>query len=187
MKRKMEIFDVDIEEAAEESEQDRRDHARLQGDLDKLLEHEDTMRVPVAVRRLVDRGVDPVVVAKTLLIGARGGGAMYELSSRSLALAQDEGVAELWIGFAIRDVDPDLAATMLVAGAVWLAMQFGIDKEMLAGFVRDAARRPIDMARVGYGAVDLVDNHGVGDREQVRTGILLAELPMFAPLEYKPS
>lgn len=186
--KKMEIFTVDdLEDAAAESEQDRRDHRRLTADVAELLKHEDSMRVPIAVRRLVDQGVDPVVIAKTLLIGTRAGGTMYTLSSRSVALAQDENAAELWLGVAIRDIDADLAATMLVAGAVWLATQFTIDRAMLADLVRYAARRARHSDRAGYGVVDLVDLHGVGDREQVATAIALAQQPLFAPLEYKPS
>lgn len=41
---------------------------------DELQAEQDTMRVPIAVRRLVDVSVEPIVVAKTLAIGDRAGG-----------------------------------------------------------------------------------------------------------------
>lgn len=184
----MKKFDVtDIEQAAEESEQDRRDLNKLKRNVETLLLNDGAMRVPVAVRNLVDGGVDAVVVAKTLLIGNRPGGFMYEISQRSDALDQHEQAAELWVALAIRDIEVDLGATMLVAGAVWLATQFRIDRDMLCGMVSRAAvdllrRNP---ERRGYGAVDLVDLHGVGDRDSIVQSIRLAELPKFAPLEYK--
>ena len=112
-------FEVDTEQAAAESEQDRRDHRRLTGDVAELLVHEDAMRVPIAVRRLVDAGVEPIVVAKTLAIGDRDGGLMYRLSTRAaaFALAEHEALAVDWISLAIRDADPDLAADVMVSGA----------------------------------------------------------------------
>ncbi len=63
------------------------------------------MRVPIAVRRLVDAGVEPTVVAKTLTIGDRDGGLMYRLSTRAgaFALAEHEAIAVNWISLAIRD------------------------------------------------------------------------------------
>jgi hypothetical protein len=110
---------VNTEQAAAESEQDRRDHRRLAGDVAELLAHEDAMRVPIAVRRLVDAGVEPIVVAKTLAIGDRDGGLMYRLSTRAgaFALAEHEAIAVDWISLAIRDADPDTAADVMVSGA----------------------------------------------------------------------
>ena len=184
----MKTFDVaDLEEAAAESEQDRRDHRALTGRVAELLKHDDAMRVPVAVKRLVDGGIDPVVVAKTLLIGDRDGGPAYTLSSRAAALGHEEQAAALWIGLALRDCEPDLGATVAIAGAVWLATQFTLSRELLADLVINAARRPRHPERLGYGAVDLIDNHGVGDRNQVVESVRLATLPLFAPLEYRPS
>jgi hypothetical protein len=83
-------------------------------------------------------------------------------------------------------MDADLAATFMISGAVWLALQYGIDREMLAGLVIAAEHRPRHLERAGYGVIDLVDAHGVGDRSQVITAIKLAQLPSFAPLEYRP-
>jgi len=51
-------IEVDLEQAAAESAQDRRDHRRLTGDVAELLAHDEAMRVPIAVRRLVDAGVE---------------------------------------------------------------------------------------------------------------------------------
>ncbi len=92
-------IEVDLEQAAAESEQDRRDHHRLAGDVAELLAHDDAMRVPIAVRRLVDTGVEPIVVAKTLAIGDRDGGLMYRPSTRAgaFALAEHEAIAVDWI------------------------------------------------------------------------------------------
>jgi hypothetical protein len=47
-----------------ESEPDRCNHRRLAGDVAELLAHEDAMRVPIAVRRLMLARVEPIVVAK---------------------------------------------------------------------------------------------------------------------------
>lgn len=183
----MKTFDItDMEEAAAESEQDRQDHRQLAKNVNELTKREDAMRIPVATQKLVDAGVDPVVIAKTLLIGDRPGGTMYQLSSRSMALSQDEGAAENMLQLAILEMDVDLAATFMVAGAVWLATQFSLDKAILAEMVIHAARRPRRATRAGYGVVDFVDSHGVGKRADIITAIDLAQLPNFAPLEYRP-
>lgn len=175
---------VDMEEAAAESEQDRRDHRRLAAQVELLLQHEDAMRVPIAVRRLVDAGVEPLVVAKTLAIGDREGGVLYQLSTRSavVALAEHEAIAATWVSAAIRDVDPDLAADVMVSGSTWIAMQFGLNRELLVRVVTGAPRRRSRADRRGYGAVDLVDHHGVGDRGSIATAIRNSQLPSFAPL-----
>lgn len=184
----MKITEVeDIEEAAAESEQDRRDHRELAGNVEELLKHEDAVGIAMAVRRLVDGGCDPIVVAKTMLIGTRPGGFVYELSSRAAALDRDEQAAELWLALAIRDGNAAAIATMLTAGAVWLATQFRIDKAMLAELVLHAARRDRRADRLGYGAVDIVDHEGIANRAWIVAAIDHAKLPAFAPLEYKPS
>jgi hypothetical protein len=183
----MKTFDItDIEQAAEESEQDRRDHRKLGAMVEEITKHEDAMRVPCAMRRLIDNKVDPVVIAKTLLVGDRDGGVMYRISTRSVALAEDEQVTQDVISIAIRDMDVDLAATYMIGGAVWLATQFGLDRELLTALAIAAERRPRHPERAGYGVIDLVDAHGVGDRSQVVTAIKLAQLPSYAPLEYRP-
>lgn len=183
----MKTIDIDnIEEAAAESEQDRRDHAALAGQVAELLNHEDAMRVPIAVRRLVDDGIDPVVIAKTLLIGTRPGGVMYTLTSRAAALEVDEHRAELWIVMAIREGQASAAATMLVAGAVWIATQFKLDRTLLRDLVQHAPRRARRTDRLGYGAVDFVDSEGIANRAWLLDAINHAQLPAFAPLEYKP-
>jgi hypothetical protein len=157
-------------------------------DLRRYDTHKDAMRVPIAVRWLVDAGVEPIVVAKTLAIGDRDGGLMYRLSTRASALALDthEAIAVDWISLAIRDADPDLAADVMVSGATWIATQYGVDRELLVNLVTGTPRRPPRADRRGYGIVDLVDHHGVGDRASIATAIQLAQLPMFAPLEGAP-
>jgi hypothetical protein len=103
---------------------------------------QDAMRVPIAVRRLVDAGVEPIVVAKTLAIGDRDGGPMYRLSTRAGAFALDmhEAIAVDWSSLAIRDADADLAADVMVSGATWLATQHGIDRELLVNLVTGTPR-----------------------------------------------
>lgn len=184
----MKTFDVtDIEEAAAESEQDRRDHRALAGHVDELLKHEDAVAVAVATRRLVDSGVDPVVIAKTMLIGTRPGGLLYQLSSRAAALDRDEQVAELGLALVARDGSASAIATMLTAGAAWLATQFKIDRDMLQGLVMYAPRRERRNDRAGYGAVDFVDHEGIANRAWLIDALDHARLPSFAPLEYKPT
>jgi hypothetical protein len=181
-------IEVNLEQAAAESEQDRRDHHRLAGDVAELLAHDDAMRVSIAVRRLVDAGVEPIVIAKTLAIGDRDGGLMYRLSTRAgaFALAEHEAIAVDWISQAIRDADPDLAADVMVSGATWLATQYGVDRELLMNLVTGTPRRPPRADWRGYDVVDLVDHHGVGDRASIATAIRSCQLPMFAPLEGAP-
>jgi hypothetical protein len=178
-------FDIgNIEEAAAESERDRQDLASLKVNLEELLKHEDAMRVPVAVRRLIDLEVDPVVIAKTLVIGDRDGGLLYQLSARTPALHRHESITREVVALAIRDVREDVAATMLVSGAVWLAEQFKIDRTMLASFVTSASKRPMPANRRGAGAIDLVDHDGLGNRAWLVDAIEKAQLPSFAPLEF---
>src|SRR5262249_7930468 len=156
-----------------ESEQDRRDHRRLAGDVAELLAHQDAMRVPIAVRRLIDAGVEPIVVAKTLAIGDRDGGLIYRLSTRAgaFALAEHEQIAVDWISPAISEIAPDIAADVMVSGATWIATQYGVDRELLVNLVTSTPRRPARADRRGYGVVDLVDHHGVGDRASIATAI----------------
>jgi len=143
---------------------------------------------PIAVRRLVDAGVEPIVVAKTLAIGDRDGGLMYRLSTRAgaFALAEHEAIAVEWVSLAIRDADPDLAADVMVSGATWIATPYGVDRDLLVNLVTGTSRRPPYTDRRGYGVVDLVDHHGVGDRASIATAIRSCQLPMFAPLEGAP-
>ena len=177
-------FDVELEEAAAESAQDRRDHARLGALVDEMSKHEDVMRVPLAVRRLVDVGVDPVVIAKVLLVGDREASLLYRLSARTPALAGHEEIAVTLIGIAIRDVEASIAATMLISGSVWLAEQFGIERSLLTSFVgSDLPRRAVRADRRGCGALDLVDNDGLGNRAWLVDAIGKSQLPSFAPLE----
>jgi hypothetical protein len=63
---------------------------------------------------------------------------------------------------------------------------FGIDRALLAEPVTSAAVRARRDDRRGYGVVDLVDHHGVGDRLQVVRAIQLTRLPTFAPLVGSP-
>jgi hypothetical protein len=77
-------------------------------------------------------------------------------------------------------------ALAAVSGATWLATQHGVDRELLVSLVTGTPRRPPRAERRGYGVVDLVDHHGVGDRASIATAIRLAQLPMFAPLEGAP-
>ncbi len=65
------------------------------------------------------------------------------------------------------------------SGAIWLATQYGVDRELLVNLVTGTPRRPPRVDRRGYGAVDLVDR----DRASIATAIRLAKLPLFAPLE----
>lgn len=183
----MKTFEGDLEEMAAESEQDRKDHARLTADLEWLLQHEDAMRVPIATRHLIDLGVDPVVVAKTLLIGDRDGGAMYVLANRATALAEHERAAGMFMRAAIDGCPVDVSVVQLTAGAVWIATQFGISRSMLRDFVMHAMHRPKRPDFVGCGAVDLVDTCGVRDRSFLIECIDFAQLPSFAPLEYSRS
>lgn len=170
---------------AAESEQDRVDLAALRRGLDELLRHEDAMRVPLMVRRLVDLGVDPVVIAKTLLIGSRPGGVLYTLSSRAAALAKEEQMAEFGLWFAIRDTEAQAALLMCATGAVWLATQFSLDRALLRGFItQDWPARAAIADRRGWGALDLV-LAGVASRAWLVEAIELAELPMYAPLELR--
>lgn len=186
-KGEMEIVEGNLAEMAAESEQDRRDLARLTKDLDWLLANEDAMRVPMATRHLVDLGVDAIVIAKTMLIGDRPGGAMYSLVHRATALAEHELAAETWLRAAIANCPVEMSVVQLVAGACWLAEQFTISRVMLRELVCEAARRPPRDDAKGYGVVDLVDSHGVRDRPFVVECIDQAQLPSYAPLEYRPT
>lgn len=189
----MKITDVNLEEAAEESEQDRRDLKTLHGHLDELQAgDEDGYPIAVATRQLVGAGlvprVDPVVIAKTLLIGDRDGGAMYQISARPVSLAPHEAEAEARIAIALREVaDLAAAATYCLVGAVWIATQHNIERGLLRGLVLHARRRPARIDRRGYGAVDLVDSHGVQNRAWLVDAIDHASLPLYAPLELDKS
>ena len=141
------------------------------------------MAIPVAVRRLIDGGIDPVVVAKHLLIGDRDGGSAYQISARAQSLAPHERVAESTLALVWRDVDALTAATMAATGATWIATQYKVDREMLCALVTNAHVRPRRYDRYGYGAVDLVDHDGVGTRALLVECVRQAQLPIFAPLE----
>lgn len=180
------IVDVNLEEAAAESEADRKDLARLRANLNELLKREDVVTVPYMVKRLIDAGVDPVVIAKTLLVGDRDGGALYRISARAPALVPHETIAADLIWVAIRELQEVTAATMMVAGAVWLATQFGLDRSLLVSFLTGQsvlAFKPRDQRR-GWGALDLCDHDGLGNRAWLVDIIHKAQLPSFAPLEF---
>jgi hypothetical protein len=183
----MKEFDLtDLATAAAESAQDRADLATLRANVDALLKQEHAMTVPIAVRRMVDAGIDPVVIAKTLIIGDRDAGLLYKLSARTPALGHHEQVAADIVWIAIRELQEVTAATMMVAGAVWLVEQFGIGRELLASFITaDQPIRPYKFMheRRGWGALDLCDHDGLGNRAWLVDIISKAKLPTFAPLE----
>lgn len=184
----MKPININLEEEAAGAEQDRQDLAKLKGLVDALLKDESVVTIPVAVRRLVDGGVDPVVVAKTLIIGDRDGGVLYELSARTPALYHHEQAAleVLWI--AKRELQDITAATMMVAGAVWLVEQFGIPRALLSSFLTsEQPVRPYKHRhdRRAWGALDLCDHDGLGNRAWLVDIIEKATLPRFAPLVFK--
>lgn len=183
----MKPIDINLEEAAAEDAQDRKDLATLRAKLNELLKHEEAVSVPVMVRRLVDAGVDPVVIAKTLLVGDRDGGVLYRLSARTPALGHHEEVCVELLWIATRELQEVTAATMMVAGAVWLAEQFGISRELLTSFLAEQPVRAFKFRheRRGWGALDLCDHDGAGSRAWLADIIEKAKLPAFAPLELK--
>lgn len=185
-KFKVETFEGDIAEMAAESDADRRDHARLARDLEWILKHEGAMRIPMATRRLVDQGVDALVLAKELLIGDRDGGPMYTMTSRAVALDQHEHGARVMYAIARSECPVEIVALQMAAGAVWLAEQFQLSRQTLRDLVVEAPRRArVQITTQGCGVVDIVDNLGVRDRAWLLDAIDHAQLPMFAPLEYK--
>jgi hypothetical protein len=149
---------------------------------------QDAMRVPIAVRRLVDAGVEPIVVAKTLAIGDRDGGPMYRLSTRAGAFALDmhEAIAVDWSSLAIRDADPDLAADVMVSGATWLATQHGIDRELLVNLATGTPRGRGAPTGAATAWLAWSNTAAWGDGASIATAIRLAQLPLFAPLEGVP-
>jgi hypothetical protein len=145
------------------------------------------MRVPLAVRQLIDDGVDPVVVAKTLLIGNRPGGVMYSISARAAGTASRRAPRRDAIGFAIRDTDgrthrDDARLGRSLARDAVQRRPHAASRALVA-----ALRRPKRPDRVGCGVVDLVDNEGIANRAWLLDAINNAQLPSFAPLEYKPT
>lgn len=177
----MKIHDINLEETAEEDAADRKAHEKLAADHQQLLKREDVERVGRVVVRLVDGGIAPAVVAKCMLIGDRRGSKIYELAVLTPALSEAETVSCVALAHAIRDVEPVVAATMLIVGAVWLAEQSGVTRGQLIALIgSDLARRPL--RRIGAGALDLVDNDGLGNREWLVDAINKAKLPDHAPL-----
>lgn len=184
----MKPIDVNLEEDAEQSQRDRKALAKLAGDVDALLKNDAVVTIPLAVRRLVDGGIDPVVVAKILILGDRDGGVIYQLSARTPALWPHEQIAMdiLWI--AKRELQDVTAATMMVAGAVWLATQFGISRDLLSSFVTEdqpVRKYRFRHERREWGALDLCDHDGLGNRAWLVDIISKAELPKYAPLELR--
>jgi hypothetical protein len=167
-----------------EAKQDQDNLDALHGHLEELLKHPAAVEIAVAMRRLVDSGVEPVVIAKTMLLGDRPGGFMYQLASKAIALDQHERIAETWLGIAVRDVPAAAAANMLVAGATWLAEQCGIERSLLRSMVSRVAKRPFP-ASACPGAVDYVDSKGIATRAWLLDAIDHAKLPLYAPLEGK--
>src|SRR6185312_8666988 len=117
------------------------------------------------------------------------GSLLYQISARTQTLAQDERAASLRIDIALIDLQPAPACLMLVAGAVWIATQFQLHRRMLAAMALHASYRGMTRqsgVRLGIGLVDIVDNCGIYDRGWIVEAIEHAQLPAFAPLEYKP-
>lgn len=174
-----------IEEGLTQTRQLRLDHRQLVSDVEAMLRVPNVTAIPLTVKRLVLAGVDPVVVAKHLLIGDRAGTALYTLSARAALLAAHEAVTNEALALAWQMVEPTAAAHMAAGGAAWLATQFGVSRDMLAELCATASRRlcPVDNRR-GYGAVDMVDHHGAGTRESLIAVLRQATLPVHAVLEY---
>lgn len=188
------LDDVITEQDIAESEQERAGHAALKLELAELLKHPAAVDVAAAVRRLIDRGVKPIIVAKTLLIGDRGGGMLYEIAARSssmiatgplVALGDQERACELLLGSVLADLPGPVAAVMCTVGATWLAEQYHVQRSVLRDLVVRHAARPFPVQRRGCpGALDYVDDKHVASRAWLLDAIDTARLPEFAPLEY---
>lgn len=183
----MSTDDITIAEGLAETRQLHRDHEQLIADVQELLKQPNVVAIPSICKRMIDSGIDPVVIAKHLLIGDRPGSIVYQLSHRAAHIEAHERAAELGLMFAWQMVEPAAAAHMAVGGAAWLATQFGIQRDLLVQLCRGADRRLVPRAdRRGYGAVDLVDLHGGGTRESLIAVLDASELPVHAVLEYSP-
>lgn len=176
----------DIEEMAQESARDRREHADRAQRAGEIEKRQDAERLFGVMLELVDIGIDPVVIAKTALIGDRDGGMLYTLSVRAVALGEQEAAAQLAISAALHRTEYEWASELLAMTAAWLASQKGVSDDMLAGIVRAAARRPFRSNLAGCGAVDIVDNAGI-DRARLINALELSKLSLCTPLEFSPS
>lgn len=159
-------------------------HADLKLELAEILKHPRAVDIAVHVRALVDQGIAPIVVAKTLMIGDRFGGLVYQLAAPGIALGAHERAAERLQLVVLRDVPDAVAATMLAAGATWLAEQFKIERSILREWVRDLTRRTFPSTFQCPGALDYVDGRHVASRAWLLDAIDHARLPAHAPLEY---
>jgi hypothetical protein len=162
------------------------DHAELAAYVGQMLAGPETY-FPIAVRLLIDRGVAPVAIGKRLLIGDRAGGMLYEVAANATALDDHERATEEMLRPAWRKLPPELSALWAAVGAAWLIPQCGVPRQLLVGFA--AAAWPVRERRAdfaGYGAIDLVDNHGGGTREAIIELVRETMLPEHAPLVWRP-
>ena len=163
-------------------------HSDLALELEALTNDPDSVRVATMVKRLVDAGIDPVVVAKVCLIGDRPGSVMYEITTRTPALAAHERAATKALSAAIRGMDGAQACMHLTVAAVWLASQTHpngqavVDVTVLRALVQAAGPRPYVLDRMGMGAVDMADHASVA-RALIIEALADATQPTYAPLE----
>jgi hypothetical protein len=169
---------MNFEEEAEATIALHKAHASLEEELKLLTSDEGTMRIPVAVKRLVDNGIEPIIVAKTMLIGRRQGNLMYSLAAASIAISAAEQVSETVFGIAIKPLPREEAATQLAIGASWLAQQFNVDVTILKSLVMSIDAQVVG----GQCAVDLAVSVS-GARELIMEALQFGILPEHAPLE----
>jgi hypothetical protein len=110
---------------------------------------------------------------------------LYQLSARTPALGHHEQVTADIVWIAIRELQEVTAATMMVAGAVWLAEQFGIGRELLVSFITEISRAAVQVhARAPrLGRARPLRSRRPRQPRVARRHHRKAKLPMFAPLE----
>lgn len=169
---------MNFEEAGEETKQLLGRHGTLAAELQRISSDENMTRIPVAVKRLIDNGIEPIVVAKTMLVGNRQGNVMYNLASASVALSSDERVCEQIIGIAAKPLPKDVAAVQLTVGASWVAQQFGCDVSLLLSLVQAVSSQ----VEGQLCAIDLALSTTKG-KENIMQALQMAGQPEHAPLE----
>jgi len=190
-----------FEEMAAETAKDVRDHADLVQRVDDIDEHEVYKRIRNAFSRLLDgedergrilpvggavsRGVNPIVIVKTALVGSRTCGQILYGGSEATALWLHETRAERVFREVLADLPVVFAGVSLAVGALKLATQASVDipRELLQLAVRKA--EPAIAPPVTC-AVDAWDLEGV-DRAELIGLLGSVEHPLYAPLEYKPA
>lgn len=178
---KIRTTSLDVERAADASTQESAALDRLSGIVKEILSSPADLLMALAVRKAIDLPVDPIIVAKRLLVGDRDGGGLYRLMVGTVQVDAAESACDALLSPVWRTLADDRALLHAGAGAAFLVANCKVPRDVVIGWVSQSwPVRPRRHDSRGMGAVDI--QGGI----DVLAQALATKHPVYAPMVHTP-